>query len=218
VIRVVVVDDEALIREGLVTILELMPEIEVAGTAANGAEALQLIAETSPDVVLMDLRMPVLDGIEATRRVREEHPETRVVVLSTHADDTSILSAIEAGARGYLTKHSGGKEIRRAIETVARGETLLEPSVQARLLDAVAARGAGAPSRPALPDGLTTREAEVLGLIATGLSNREIASRLFVSEGTVKTHINSIFSKIGARDRAQAVAYAFRKGLSAESG
>ncbi|HEX4216530.1 MAG TPA: response regulator transcription factor [Candidatus Dormibacteraeota bacterium] len=215
-IRVVVVDDETLIREGLVTMLELMPGIEVAGTAANGAEALELVARTVPDVALMDLRMPVVDGIEATRRVHEEHPGTRVIVLSTHADDQSILSAVEAGARGYLTKHSGGKEIRKAIETVAGGETLLEPSVQARLLDAVAARGAA--SRPALPDGLTAREAEVLGLVASGLSNREIASRLFVSEGTVKTHINSIFSKIGARDRAQAVAYAFRKGLSADPG
>jgi DNA-binding NarL/FixJ family response regulator len=211
--RVIVVDDQALVREGLVTMLELMPGIEVVGTAADGEEALALVASASPDVALMDLRMPNVDGVEATRRIRARHPATRVIVLTTHADDRSILGAIEAGARGYLTKHSGGKAIREAIQTVMDGNALLEPAVQARLLDAVAGR-AGA--QPALPDDLTPREAEVLTLIAKGLSNAEIAGRLFVSEGTVKTHINNLFSKIGARDRAQAVAYAFRNGLAAD--
>ncbi len=215
VTRVVVVDDQAMVREGLVTMLELMPGIEVAGTAGDGEEALALVGRVAPDVALMDLRMPRMDGVEATRRIRTEHPATRVIVLTTHADDRSIVAAVEAGARGYLTKNSGGNEIRRAIETVMEGNALLEPAVQARLLDAVA--GGQARARPSLPDDLTPREAEVLALIAGGHSNAEIARRLFVSEGTVKTHINNLFSKIGARDRAQAVAYAFRNGL-AQSG
>jgi DNA-binding NarL/FixJ family response regulator len=213
-IRVVVVDDQALVREGLVTMLELMPEIEVAGTAADGEEALRLVGATSPDVVLMDLRMPRLDGVEATRRIRTEHPATQVIALTTYADDASIISAIQAGARGYLTKHSGGAQLRHAIETVAAGEALMEPSVQARLMDAVVQGRTGVPR--ALPDGLTAREAEVLALIARGLANPDIARQLFVSEGTVKTHINNLFSKIGVRDRAQAVAYAFRHGLASE--
>jgi DNA-binding NarL/FixJ family response regulator len=216
VIRVVVADDQSLVREGLVTMLELMPGIEVVGTAADGEEALRLVAAEAPDVVLMDLRMPRVDGVEATRRIRARHPATQVIALTTYADDASIISAVRAGARGYLTKHSGGDELRRAIDTVAAGQALLEPAVQARLLEAVAeGRVGGAPR--ALPDDLTAREAEVLGLIARGLSNADIARRLFVSEGTVKTHINNLFSKIGARDRAQAVAYAFRKGLVEES-
>jgi DNA-binding NarL/FixJ family response regulator len=214
VIRVVVADDQALVREGLVTMLELMPGIEVAGTAADGEEALRLVAETGPDVVLMDLRMPRLDGVEATRRIRTEHPATQVIVLTTYADDASIISAVQAGARGYLTKHSGGDQLRRAIETVAAGEALLEPAVQARLLEAVAQGRAGVPR--ALPDGLTAREADVLALIARGLTNADIARQLFVSEGTVKTHINNLFSKIGVRDRAQAVAYAYRRGLASD--
>ena len=180
--------------------------------ASDGEEALRLVAGTAPDVVLMDLRMPGLDGVEATRRIRAEHPSTQVIALTTYADDASIISAVQAGARGYLTKHSGGDQLRRAIETVAAGEALLEPAVQARLLEAVAGGRAGVPQ--ALPDGLTPREAEVLALIARGLSNADIARQLFVSEGTVKTHINNLFSKIGVRDRAQAVAYAFRKGLA----
>jgi DNA-binding NarL/FixJ family response regulator len=210
--RVIVVDDETLVREGLVTMLELMPGIEVVGSAADGEEAVELVARIAPDVVLMDLRMPRCDGVEATRRIRSEHPGTQVIALTTYADDRSILAAIEAGARGYLTKHSGARALRHAIETVLAGDAALEPSVQARLLEVIA--GGRATPRRSLPDGLTPREAEVLGLIAEGLSNAEIARRLFVSEGTVKTHVNNLLSKIGARDRAQAVAYAFRKGLA----
>lgn len=209
--RVVVVDDQVLVREGLVTMLELMPDVEVAGTAGDGEEALRLVARVEPDVVLMDLRMPRVDGVEATRRIRAEHPATHVIALTTYGDDESILAAVRAGARGYLTKQSDGAELRRAIETVAAGEALMEPAVQARLLDAVADGRVGTP--PALPDGLTAREAEVLGLVARGMGNAEIARALFIGEGTVKTHINNLFSKIGARDRAQAVAYAFRTGL-----
>ncbi len=208
------VDDQALVREGLVTMLELMPGIEVVGTAGDGEDALALVERTGPDVALMDLRMPKLDGVEATRRIRAHHPDTQVIVLTTHADDSSIMTAIAAGARGYLTKHSGGNAIREAIETVMQGNSVLEPAVQARVLEAIA-RGQPA-HKTSLPDGLTPREGEVLILIAKGLTNQEVASKLFISEGTVKTHINNLFGKIGARDRAQAVAYAFRRGLVRE--
>lgn len=212
--RVLVADDQTLVREGLVMLLGLLPGIEVVGAAADGEEALAMVAEHRPDIVLMDLRMPRLDGVEATRRVRSAHPDTQVIVLTTYADDRSIMAAIEAGARGYLTKDSGAEEIRTAIETVRRGNALLEPAVQARLLESLArGRHAFNPTSE-LPDGLTPREAEVLALIAGGLSNQEIATRLFVSEATVKTHINNLFSKIGARDRAQAVTYAYRNGLA----
>jgi DNA-binding NarL/FixJ family response regulator len=214
-IRVLVADDQALVREGLVTLLGLVPGIEVVGAAADGEQAVAMVAERRPDVVLMDLRMPRCDGVEATRRIRAEHPGTQVIALTTYDDDRSILSAVQAGARGYLTKDSTSQEIRRAIEAVAEGKALLEPAVQTRLLEALAAGGAVAVQEPpAPPDGLTRREVEVLGLIAEGLSNQEIAGRLFVSEATVKTHINNLFSKIGARDRAQAVAYAYRNGLA----
>lgn len=216
-IRILVADDQALVREGLVTLLSLAPGIEVVGAAADGEEAVAMVAKWRPDVVLMDLRMPRCDGVEATRRIRAEHPGTQVIALTTYDDDRSILSAVQAGARGYLTKDSTSQEIRRAIEAVVEGKALLEPAVQARLLEALAAGGASPTAvqePPALPDGLTRREAEVLGLIAQGLSNQEIAVRLVVSEATVKTHINNLFSKIGARDRAQAVAYAYRNGLA----
>jgi DNA-binding NarL/FixJ family response regulator len=170
----------------------------------------------------MDLRMPKLDGVEATRLIRESHPDTEVVVLTTHADEASILDALQAGARGYLTKDAGLAEIARAIHAAAAHQTLLDPVVQSQLLAAatansVGALGAGAPTTSTpqeLPDELTPREGEVLALIARGLSNREIAAHLFVSEATVKTHINHVFSKIGARDRAQAVHYAYTHGLA----
>jgi DNA-binding NarL/FixJ family response regulator len=213
--RVLIADDQTLIREGLSTLLGLLPGIEVVGVAADGDQAVSMAAAHRPDIVLMDLRMPRCDGVEATRRIRAEYPQTQVIVLTTYADDESILAAIQAGARGYLTKDSGAEEIQEAIQAVEAGNALLEPAVQARLLEALTR---GAPTRRGtdaqLPDGLTRREAEVLILIAQGLSNQAIAQRLFVSEATVKTHINNLFSKIGARDRAQAVAYAYRRGLA----
>ncbi len=192
----------------------MTPEIEVVGTAADGEAALALVGRGHPDVAPMDLRMPRLDGVEATRRIRAEHPATQVIILTTYDDDESILGALQAGARGYLTKDSGAAEIRRAIELVRAGKAMMDPAVQARLVERLATAGSGAPAKPTLPDGLTAREAEVLGLIAEGLSNQEIAARLFVSEATVKTHINNLFSKTGVRDRAQAVRYAFARGLA----
>jgi DNA-binding NarL/FixJ family response regulator len=161
----------------------------------------------------MDLRMPRLDGVEATRRIREVQPDTEIVVLTTHADEDSILDALRAGARGYLTKDAGIAEISRAVQAAAAHQTLLDPVVHSRLIEAAGAARRPAPP-PSLPDELTPREAEVLSLIARGLSNAEIAATLVVSEATVKTHINHLFAKIGARDRAQAVHYAYTHGLA----
>jgi DNA-binding NarL/FixJ family response regulator len=209
----VVADDQTVVREGLVTLLETMPGIEVVGSASDGESVLSLVAGLAPDVVLMDLRMPRLDGVEATKRVRAEHPGTQVVVLTTYADDESIVGALRAGAIGYLTKDAGRDHIVRALEAAAAGQAVLDPAVQARLADVATLPGGGSTDRSA-PDGLTDREAEVLRLIATGRSNAEIGKELFVSEATVKTHVNRIFSKTGSRDRAQAVAYAHRHGLA----
>lgn len=211
-ITVAVVDDQRLVREGLLTMLRLMPEVEIVGAAGDGLQALELVAERRPAVVLMDLRMPRCDGVEATRRILDEYPSTRVVVLTTYADDESIFGALQAGARGYLTKDAGPEELLRAIQTVHAGQALLDPIVQTRLLDRFG-KGPPRPASPA-PDGLTPREMEVLGLIAQGLSNRQIQERLSVTEATVKSHVNSILAKAGLRDRAQAVSYAFRNRLT----
>ncbi|MEV6077424.1 response regulator transcription factor [Streptomyces sp. NPDC052069] len=218
--RVVVADDQSVVREGIVMLLGLLPGIEVIGSAKDGDEAVRLVAELAPDVVLMDLRMPRCDGVEATRRIRREYPGTQVVVLTTFADDDSLLTALRAGARGYLTKDAWGEEIVRAIEAVLSGEAGLSPTVQRRLVERVTAapvpdvRDASAE----LPDGLTPREAEVLVLAAEGLSNPEIARSLHISKATVKTHINNLFAKTGVRDRAQAVRYAYVRGLARPSG
>jgi DNA-binding NarL/FixJ family response regulator len=209
--KVLIADDQRVVREGLATIVGGFPGTEVVGLAADGAEAIDLAAERDPDIVLMDLRMPRVDGVEATRVIRGRHPAVPVVVLTTYADDESVIAALSAGAAGYLTKDASRDDIRRALDAAVAGQAILDPAVQAALLKAAQAR----PVRPAvLPDGLTDREAEVLGLIAAGLSNSEIAARLFVAEATVKTHINRIFTKTGSRDRAQAAAYAFRHGLA----
>ena len=206
-IRVVVVDDQRIVREGLVLVLGLLPGIEVVGTAGDGEQALSVVAAQRPDVVLMDLRMPRMDGAEATARIRARHPGTEVVVLTTYVDDTSVLAALRAGARGYLTKDARPAEIAAAIIAVRNGQSQLDPGVQRRLVDTVAA------GPPAPPDGLTAREVEVLVLIAQGMSNAEIAARLVISAATVKTHINNLFGKAGLHDRAQAVSYAFTRGL-----
>ena len=212
--RVVVADDQTVVREGIVMLLGLLPGIEVVGAAADGDEAVRLVAELAPDVVLMDLRMPRCDGVEATRRIRAEHPGTQVVVLTTFADDASLFPALRAGARGYLTKDAGGDEIVRAVESVLSGDAGLSPSIQRRLLERLSEPEPQPQSGPAEPpDGLTARESEVLVLIAEGLTNQEIARTLHVSTATVKTHINNLFAKTGLKDRAQAVRYAYGKGL-----
>jgi len=198
-----------------VLLLGLLPGIKVVGSAADGEEALRLVAEHRPDVVLMDLRMPRVDGVEATRRIKAGHPAVQIVVLTTYSDDESVFAALQAGARGYLTKDAGAEEIARAIDAVRGGAAQLDPSMQRRLVDALAAgERTSRRRREDLPDGLTRREGEVLALIAEGKSNAEIARELFISEATVKTHINNLFAKAGLRDRAQAVTYAYRKGLA----
>ncbi|HEY1990519.1 MAG TPA: response regulator transcription factor [Acidimicrobiales bacterium] len=209
--KVVIADDQRVVREGLSTIVGSLPDFEVVGLAANGAEAVELVDHHQPDIVLMDLRMPEMDGIEATASIRARFPDTRVVVLTTYADDESVVAALSAGALGYLTKDAGRDDIRRALEAAAAGQAVLDPDVQARLVRAAHLR----PGKPkTLPDGLTDREGEVLALIGEGLSNAEIAACLFVGESTVKTHINRIFTKTQSRDRSQAAAYAHRHGLA----
>jgi DNA-binding NarL/FixJ family response regulator len=219
-IRVLLADDQRVVREGLKLILDLLDDIEVLETAVDGQQAVEMAELMSPDVVLMDLRMPRVDGIEATRRLAESRPRIGVIALTTYADDASVLGALRAGARGYLTKDASAEQIHAAIARVASGEASLDEAIQTKVVAAVTA---GAPAEPAagegdrveLPDELTAREAEVLGLIAGGLSNREIAELLVVSPATVKSHVNHLFAKIGARDRAQAVGYAYRHGLVA---
>ena len=218
-IRVLIADDQRVVREGLSMLVTLIDDVEVVGTACDGAEAVRLAEAHRPDVVLMDLRMPGTDGTAATADLRERLPATRVLVLTTYADEDAIVPALQAGAQGYLTKDASAEQIEVAIRAVHAGQTHLDPAVQERLVAAVIGRpppggppGPGPGQKP--PDGLTAREAEVLTLLASGLSNAEIARSLYLSNATVKTHVNRIFAKTGARDRAQAVRYAYQHGLA----
>jgi DNA-binding NarL/FixJ family response regulator len=213
-VSVVVADDQAAVREGLVLLLGTLPGIVVAGEAADGDTAVDVVAAVKPRVILMDLNMPGCDGVTATRRISAEQPDTKVVVLTTYADDESIIGAPQAGALGYLTKDATRAEIGRAVLTAAAGQAVLDPAVQQRLLIAAArSQDPVSPQSLSPDDGeLTPREAEVLRLIGAGRSNREIARELFVSEATVKTHVNRIFAKTGSRDRAQAIRYAYTRG------
>jgi len=216
-VTVVVADDQSAVREGLVLLLGTLPGIAVIGEAEDGEAAVEAVAAKNPQVVLMDLNMPRCDGVEATRRIRASQPQTQVVVLTTYSDDESIIGALQAGALGYLTKDATRAEIGRAVLAAAAGQAVLDPAVQQRLLSAAVRAPAAAPagSAPApADDDLTPREAEVLRLIAAGKSNREIARALFVSEATVKTHVNRIFAKTGSRDRGQAVHYAYQHGYA----
>jgi len=210
-LRVVIADDQASVRQGLVLLLDGLPDIEVAGAAADGEQALDLVAELKPDAILLDLHMPVLDGIGAIRRLTAEHPEVAIVVLTTYADDSSVLEALRAGARSYLTKDADYTDIAQALHAAVGGLTVFDPRVHATLLAATAAPGQPEPARSAPPpDGLTQREVEILGMIARGMTNPEIAAQLFLSNHTVKTHISRIFAKTGSRDRAAAIGYAHR--------
>lgn len=210
-LRIVVADDQASVREGLSVMLGLLPDIEVVGSAANGQEALDRVAETRPDAILLDLNMPVLDGTETTRRLRALHPEVAIVVLTTYADDTSVLAALQAGARSYLTKDADRADIVQALRSAVTGLSVLDPAVHATLVAAAAAQAgkpAGRKLPERLPDGLTQREAEILSMIAGGMTNPDIAAELFLSAHTIKSHINRIFAKTGSADRAAAIRYA----------
>ncbi|MBV9002349.1 MAG: response regulator transcription factor [Solirubrobacterales bacterium] len=220
-IRVLIADDQPVVRDGLAMLLGLIEDVDVVATAADGVEAVERSRSERPDIVLMDLRMPRLEGAEATRQILDSLPETRVLVLTTYADDEFLFPALQAGAQGYLTKDATAEEIEHAIRALIAGQTHLDPAVQQRLITAILEQtpttpaGEPAPASVAdLPDELTPREVEVLKLIAAGLSNNEIADKLVLSNATVKTHINRIFYKTGARDRAQAVRYAYQHGLA----
>jgi DNA-binding NarL/FixJ family response regulator len=222
-LRVLVADDQKVVRDGLSLLLGLLPGIEVTGTAVDGADAVRQAAASAPDVVLMDLSMPNGGGVEATRAIVQRQPQTRVVVLTAYSDDDSVFAALQAGARGFLTKNASSGEILRALSSVRAGDAQLDPSVQRRLVEAVLSGQplgvAGPPAEaPGLPDpaldGLTSREIEVLAAIAAGLSNAELAGQFRISGATVKSHINHLLAKTGARDRGQLVGYAFRHGLA----
>jgi DNA-binding NarL/FixJ family response regulator len=210
-IRVLLADDQALFREVLHTLLSVQVDIEVVGEAANGEEALRLAAETRPDVVLMDLQMPVLDGVAATRRLQAELPQCRVIVLTTFDDDEYVFEGLRAGAVGYLLKDTPSKRLIEAIQLAVRGESFLQPSIASKVI-AELARNAKPASQP-LTEPLTPRESDILSLLARGLSNREIAEQLFLTEGTVKNHVTNILGKLGVRDRTQAALRARELGL-----
>ena len=227
-IRVLVVDDQAIVRDGLVTVLSLVPDLQVVGQAADGAEAIAAVDRHVPDVVLMDLRMPGVDGPTATARIVAEHPGVAVLVLTTYADDDSIVTALRAGARGYLTKDAGRAEIATAVRAVAAGQSTFDATVGARLVARLAGgagadAGAGAAAGSAAPAGadpgrslgarfpdLTPRELDVLERIADGRTNPQIAAELFLTVPTVKSYVNQVFAKLGVRTRAEAVARVLR--------
>jgi DNA-binding NarL/FixJ family response regulator len=219
-IRVLLVDDQQIVRQGLATILHYAPGIEVVGEAGDGQEAIELAAALRPDVVLMDLKMPRLGGIPATRRICQELPETQVIILTTYDADNLVFEGIKAGAKGYLLKDASSETLIEAIRGVVRGESLVDPGVAHRVLDEfqrLASRPAARPSREVTEhlalEPLTPREEEVLELLAEGLSNREIGARLHLTEGTVKNYVSAIITKLQANDRTHAVVTALRHGL-----
>ena len=217
-LRVVLADDQAVVRDGLGMLLSAADDLEVVGTAPDGTAAVDVVLHQRPDVALVDLRMPGLDGAQVTAAVRRDAPEVRVLVLTTYADDDAVLPALRAGAAGYLTKDTTGEALVSAIRTVAAGGSVLDAAVQRRLVDlAGSSVSPGAPDHPAaepdLPEGLTAREIDTLRLVAEGLSNHQVASKLYVSEATVKTHVNHLISKLGVDGRPALVAWAWRHGV-----
>jgi DNA-binding NarL/FixJ family response regulator len=212
-LRIVVADDQASVREGLVAMLGLLPDIDVVGAAADGEQALRVVERTRPEAILLDLHMPVLDGVETTRRLAERHPDVAVVVLTTYDDDSSVLAALRAGARSYLTKDARRTEIAQALRGAVSGLSVLDPGVRDTLLAATADPRPREQQKRDLPDGLTQREAEILAMIARGMANPQIAAELFLSSHTIKSHVNRIFAKTGSADRAAAVRYARQHGL-----
>jgi NarL family two-component system response regulator LiaR len=208
-IKVLIVDDHAVVREGLRAFLGMLPDIEMAGEAASGVEALAVAGKVKPHVVLMDLVMPEMDGVEATRRMLAEHPEIRVIVLTSFAEDDKIFPALRAGAAAYLLKDVKPADLAETVRAVARGESRLSPDITRKVLSGIA--GGSAAQEPA--EALTSRETEVLRCLARGLANKEIAAQLFIAEKTVKTHISSILAKLALADRTQAAVYAVKHGI-----
>jgi DNA-binding NarL/FixJ family response regulator len=208
-IRVLICDDHPVVREGLAAMLRMQPDIEVCGEAANGQQAIDTVRRDPPDIVLMDLRMPVVDGVSAMRQIHEFAPDVQFIVLTTYDNDEYIFQGIQAGARGFLLKDSPREELFKAIRAVSRGESLLEPAVAGKLID----RFTALTRQTTAPDNLSERELEVVRLMATGAPNKIIAERLSISGSTVKTHIQSIFQKINVSDRTEAVTEALRRGL-----
>jgi DNA-binding NarL/FixJ family response regulator len=212
-IRIVLADDQALFREGLRTLLSTRADIEVVGEAADGAQALVRVGETQPAVVLMDLQMPIMDGVQATAKLRERHPEVRVLVLTTFDDEGNVFGALRAGAAGYLLKDVSLDTLVSAIQAAARGECFLQSTVTGTVVDAVTRMMTAGPTASALVLPLSPREREILGLVSAGASNKEIADRLCLAEGTVKNHVTSILVKLDVRDRTQAALRARSLGL-----
>jgi DNA-binding NarL/FixJ family response regulator len=210
---VMVADDQGMVRSGFSILLNVQPDMEVVGEAANGEEAVAKAGELSPDVILMDVRMPVLDGLAATRRITAEEGHPKILILTTFDLDDYVYEALRSGASGFLLKDASGQELAHAVRVVAAGEALLAPTVTRRLISEFARLGTPRAPRRARVESLTERETEVLGLIARGLSNAEIAARLVVAEQTVKTHVGRILMKLDLRDRTQAVVYAYETGL-----
>jgi DNA-binding NarL/FixJ family response regulator len=214
VTRVLIADDDDLMRAGLVELLTADPQIEIIGQASTGRQAVERARQLAPDVVLMDVRMPDLDGISATRELARAAPATRVLILTTFEQDDYIFGALHAGASGFLLKRARPEELIAAVHTVAAGEALLSPSVTRRVIDRMAQQPTPELADQAKLDGLTPREREVLELIARGLSNREIAATLAVEESTIRTHVKRLLMKLGLRDRVQAVIFAYETGLN----
>jgi DNA-binding NarL/FixJ family response regulator len=209
--RIIICDDQSIVRDGLAMLLKLETDMEVVGTAGDGASAVELVAQKKPDLVLMDLKMPVMNGVEATRRIRAQFPEIKVLVLTTYADDEWVFDAIQAGASGYLLKDTPRDDVIRAIRGTAEGKTYVDPSVAGKVLRQASSHH----SQPAsnITADLTEREIEVLRLIAKGSSNKEISERLFLSEGTIRNHVSAILAKLGVSDRTQAAVIAIQHGL-----
>lgn len=215
-IRILIVDDQALFREGVRTLLSVWRDLEVVGEASHGEEAIKMTASLAPDVILMDLHMPVMGGAAATRRIVASHPDSRVIVLTTFDDDEHIFEALRAGAAGYLLKDVPSAKLVEAIRATVHGESFLQPSVAARVIAEFTRVSGGQPAvtgHPSIIEPLSEREIEVLSLLSTGSSNREIARELFITEGTVKNHVTSILGKLDVRDRTQAALKARELGL-----
>jgi len=209
--KVVICDDQSIVRDGLEMLLKLEPDMEVVGTAGDGAAAVEMVILKKPDMVLMDLKMPIMNGVEATRRIRSQFPDIRVLVLTTYADDEWVFDAIQAGASGYLLKDTPRAEVIKAIRGTAEGKTYVDPSVAGKVLRQASSHHTQ-PSTNITSD-LTDRENEVLQLIAKGLSNKDISDKLFLSEGTIRNHVSAILAKLGVSDRTQAAIIAIQHGL-----